>query len=388
MNLRRFLKGSLYWRLILSYLLVILAVSGTLYVASQLFAPLFLARHINTMVRTSHNLELALTVEPEEGQHMLDDLERAYTRAVGQSLFWGLAIAVIVASGIGFFVTKRIVTPLKAMQRASKHIASGYYHERLNILTFDEIGELATTFNAMAATLEQVEAQRVELLSNLAHEFKTPLSSLRGYIDGIEDGLFKPDGETMTACRKQLFRLEYLLRDLALLSKVESGQDKLKPQVFQVKDLFDQVLSTFKPHYETKKVALLSELSKPDLCVYADLEKSVQILSNLILNALRHTPEGGEVNVTAKEQENHIHFTVEDNGMGIATEHLSHVFTRFFRGDEARQQDGSGSGIGLTIAKHYVEAHGGKIGVSSKINHGSRFYFDLPCRDMIHHVST
>ena len=111
-------------------------------------------------------------------------------------------------------------------------------------------------------------------------------------------------------------------------------------------------------------------------------------MSNLILNALRHTTEDGRVSVSAKEQGSYIHFTVEDNGMGIAPEHLPHIFTRFFRGDEARQKDGSGSGIGLTIAKHYVEAHGGEIGVSSKINHGSCFYFNLPSRGVINHVST
>lgn len=340
-----------------------------------MFGPILLDHHVRDMQAAMNR------VTPQTfGAAMASDLGDAYRRALNQSMLWGLLISAGIAGGVGLFVTSRIVAPLKSMQRASQRIAAGRYQDRLDAQAPGEVGDLAGSFNAMAETLAQTERRRVELLASVAHEFKTPLSSLHGYLDGLEDGVFHADTETLTACQRQVRRLERLVADLSLLSRVETGQEQFIKKPVPVRDLLGQALQTFRPQFEERKVTLVVEPAPPSWRVLADSDRTDQVLSNLIGNALRHTPPGGTVKLTALEHDRaEIVFEVRDTGTGVAAEDLPHLFTRFYRGDKARQYDqGGGSGIGLTIAKHYVEAQGGQLEVLAEAGWGSVFAFSLP----------
>ena len=364
---------DLYGRLFISYLLVVATCCLTFFLASEAFAPLLFERHIQSMMTQLGTL--TDTSRPEVVA-MEADLRRSYREATEQAMRWGILGSVIIAGVVSLIVTWFIVSPLRKMKAASSRVASGQYHERLSTNYPGEIGALAGAFNEMAGSLEQTEQRRVELLSNVAHEFKTPLSSLRGYLEGVEDGLFKADTETLGACQKQINRLERLVGDISLLSRVESGQDELDLQGVSVKRLLEQQKAAFRPQFEQKGVRLEVQDVSNSLAVCADPERTAQVLANLIDNALRHTPPGGEVRLSATPRQAEIRFDVADTGEGIQAQDLPHLFTRFYRADKAR--GGSNSGIGLTIAKHYVQRQGGRIGVESVPGGGSRFWFTLP----------
>ena len=362
---------SLYWRLLASYLLIILVGCFTFYLAGDTFAALFFDQHMGGMMQQMRS------VGPMSDL-MVSDLGTAYQQASRQGMVWGMGAAALVAIAVSLFVSRRIVAPVRKMQRASRRIAAGRYQERLNPQAPGEIGELAASFNDMAHALEQTETRRVDLLANVAHEFKTPLSSLRGYVTGLQDGTFTSDDETFEACARQVARLERLVADLALLSRVETGQETLQLEALAVTDLLEAAASSFRPDYGVKGVAL-EVASTMGFYVQADAERTLQVLTNLLDNALKHTPHGGTVSVTTRVQGDETLFEVRDTGEGVSTADLPHLFTRFYRTDKARRHaPEQGSGIGLTIVKHYVERQGGQVGVKSGLGEGSVFWFTLP----------
>lgn len=366
---------SLLWRLFLSYLLVIVVASLSFYLVSEALAPVFLDFHLRPMMGGP-----MFEMMQDPLRQVEADLYAAHTRAMQQALLWAVAGATVVAGVLSLFVARRAIEPLREMQRASRRLAAGQYQERLDSAAPGEIGALARSFNEMARALEESERRRVELLGNVAHELRTPLSSLHGYIEGLEDGVFEPDAATLVACRRQVSRLERLVDDLSLLSRVEAGQESINPQPMRVTELLEQLAAAFLPQFAGKGVKLNLVSVPPALQVYADAQRTSQVLSNLMANALRYTPAGGEVRLSAEAQAPHeVLFRVTDTGQGIPPEALAHIFSRFYRVDKARsREEEGGSGIGLTIAKHFVEAQGGRIGVTSEVNKGSSFWFTLP----------
>lgn len=370
--MRRPKRSSLYWRLLPSYLLVILVAAGTAFLAGEAVAPFFLQRHVDVMMDTLH------THADQSLDEMADDLEAGFRRALTQSLLWALLASGVAATIVGFYVTRRVVNPLKALTKASRRIAGGQYSQRLTSSAPGEIGELAAAFNTMAGTLQHSEERRIQLMADVAHEFRTPLSNLRGYLEGLEDSVFQPE-ELAGPANRQLRRLERLADDLSLLSRVETGQVNLNPEQLSATDLLTAVTEAFRPAFETKGVNLTLNTTGGHK-VWADSERTEQILSNLITNALRFTPPDGTVTLQVEPADNGlIRFEVIDTGIGIPEEQLQHVFNRFYRGDQSRapHPDG-GTGIGLTITKQLAERQGGTIGVSSTPGQGSRFWFELP----------
>jgi signal transduction histidine kinase len=364
---------SLYWRLLISYLLVIGVGSATLYGTGEIFGRFFAQRHLESMGLTFHNL-------PPESDRMLADLREAYRRAFSRSLFWGSLTSVLIAGGVSLFVTKQIVSPIKRIQRASRRIAAGRYGERRDVSAPGEIGELANSFDAMISALNDAEARRVELLGNIAHEFRTPLSSLRGNLEGLQDGLFTLEDETLEVGLREVARLERLVADLSLLAHTEAGQGTVKPERVSLEAICSQTIAALRPLFVAKGVGLRCIPIPPDLMVMVDPHRTAQVLANLLTNALRHTPSGGEVVLWAEVTDSQrVTMYVQDTGEGIPEEVLPHIFTRFYRSDPARRaREGSGSGVGLTIAKHFVEAQGGQIGAENRAGEGSRFWFSLP----------
>ncbi|HHO56040.1 MAG TPA: HAMP domain-containing histidine kinase, partial [Trueperaceae bacterium] len=261
------------------------------------------------------------------------------------------------------------------MQKASSRIAKGNYLERLDASGPGEVAKLAESFNAMAESLEDSEIQRRELIRNLAHEFRTPLSNLKGYLEGLEDGLFDADDEIFTASKQQIDRLERLLNDLALISRVEAKQEQINIKAVKLAEVFKNIEKSLQPSFNAKNIQLDVEIDD-SWQVQADPDRLEQILINLLNNALRHSAANTTVKLWATNNPaNYSTIHVKDQGEGIAKKELKHIFTRFYQVDSARSS--GASGIGLTIAKHFVEAQGGQIFVDSELGKGSHFYFTL-----------
>ncbi len=362
---------SLFGRLFFSYLAIIILGGVIFYVASELAAPILLDHHMQDM-QELHTPPSDVTL-----RLMDEEMKELYRKALTQSILWGILISAAVAIVISLFISRQIVSPIKKMEQVSKRIAEGRYQERLDAKAPAEIGELAASFNEMANTLETIELKRAELIGNVAHEFRTPLSGLRGYLEGFQDKVFRPDDTNVSACLKQVGRLEHLIDDLSLLSRVEAGIERIETQPLYAHKLLEQVKTGFAPTFAQKGVDLqIVQTLREDVQVFADSHRSLQVLSNLVFNALRYTPLGGRVALWISVENDMVVFHVKDTGQGIPEADLPHIFTRFYRADKAR--GGEGSGIGLTIARYFVEAQGGTIHVESRPKEGAHFYFSLP----------
>jgi two-component system, OmpR family, sensor histidine kinase BaeS len=339
--------------------------------AGWAFAPLLLERHVESMMRmSSHGPGF---------ERMAADLDAAYRAALGQSIAWAVAIASLAAVGVAWTVTNRLIRPLQALRDASTAIAAGRRGERLEEGAPGEIGELAASFNAMAAALDDADAVRRRLVNDLAHELRTPVSNLHGYLEALEDGVFELDDATRGALRRQVERLARLVTDLGALHDLEAGQVPIETVRTELAELVRSGAAAVQARFAERGVALSLALPTEDAWVDADAVRTGQVLENLLDNALRHTPSGGSVTVGVTPLAAAVRVEVRDTGPGVAEGERDAVFRRFYRGDPARSPDaGGGSGVGLTIAKALVERQGGAIGVDAAPEGGARFWFTLP----------
>lgn len=297
-----------------------------------------------------------------------------------ESLLIAIAVASVAAVGVSWLFSRGIVAPLRAMASASQRIADGHYDERVQASGADELGQLALRFNQMAEKLEQVEAMRRQLIGDVSHELRTPLTAIKGSMEGLMDGVLPATDETWQQIHQEAERLNRLVDDLQELSRVEAGAYPLDLRPVDVSALAATVAKRLGPQFENKRITLRLDLPADLPRVLADEDRAVQVLTNLAGNALQYTPPGGQVTICAARLGDEVQVAVRDSGVGIAPEHLAHIFDRFYRVDKSRSRAaGGGSGIGLTIAKHLVEAHGGRIWAESGgAGQGSLFAFTLP----------
>ena len=379
------LKTRLGWKLMASYLVVILVGVVTLVVAVEAAIPTAFNRHLlgmQQMIGSLHGME-----------EMSSDLFTNFRAAVTESLLVSTTTALVSAIIVSLFVSRRVVTPIRQMMEASRRIAAGRYQERVDVTSEDELGQLARSFNQMATTLEQTETMRRDLIANVAHELRTPLASIKGYMEGIMDGVLPADPDTYQQIYHEADRLQRLVNDLQELSRVEAGAFELKRHPLAAGELIQQTAARLRPQFEEKGVSLRLNLSADLPLVQADEDRLNQVLLNLVGNALQYTPSGGTVTINAQienpkypkgtlskiQNPAELLISIHDTGLGIPAEHLPHLFNRFYRVDKSRSRAGGGSGIGLTIAKHLVEAHGGHLWAESAgEGQGSLFGFSLP----------
>ena len=287
------------------------------------------------------------------------------------------SLAVAVAMILTFFVSRRILKPVETLARVSRQAAGRDFTVRAQVQSKDEVGELARTFNTMLAELSRTEELRRNLVGDVAHELRTPLTNIRGYVEGISDGVMQPDPETLAAIRGEIHLLTRLIEDLQDLALVESGQMQLKFRSCDMGDLIRGASLAVHPQAQAKSISLeVDEACR--LPIQADAQRVSQVLCNLLVNAITHTPTGGRVQIGAKEVEGCAQVSVRDNGPGIAAEDQSYVFQRFFRVDKSRSRATGGVGLGLTITRRLVEAHQGQIEVISQAGEGAEFRFTLP----------
>jgi histidine kinase len=362
-------------KLFLSYLIVILVGTVVLASAAEFLVPSAFDRHMAAMAVIMGNMA------PE----MELDLFTNFRNAVNEALALAALAAFLVAIVISLFVSRRIVAPVHEMMVASQRIADGHYDERVEVPggsnqeELDELAQLAVSFNQMAAKLEQIEATRRELIGNVAHELRTPLATIKGSMEGLIDGVLPPEAPTFQQIYREADRLQRLVTDLQELSRVEAGAFELNLRPLRVLNLVKATVTGLGRQFEEKGVALEIDLDADLPPVPADEDRIGQVLLNLLGNALQYTPAEGQVRVTACRRGTEVCISVSDTGVGIPAEHLPLIFTRFYRVDKSRARVGGGSGIGLTVARHLVEAQGGCIWAESPgPGQGSIFTFSLP----------
>jgi signal transduction histidine kinase len=288
------------------------------------------------------------------------------------------AVAAAVALGVARWLARGMTQPLRDMAKAARQMERGDYRQRVVTASRDEVGQLAVAFNRMSSELERLEQGRRELVANVSHELKTPISALRAHLENLLDGVEQPNPETLEVMLAQSERLGRLVDQLLELSRLESGELPLRREEVRLRPLVSRVLSEIEVARADRDVELVQEVPEDLPPVFADAERVHQVLFNLLDNAVRFTPSGGRVRVTADRHNGSVDVAVHDTGPGIAPEHLTRVFERFYRVDTSRSRDGGGTGIGLAIARSVVEAHGGRIWAESEPGRGSRFTFELP----------
>ena len=297
---------------------------------------------------------------------------------IGRFLLWGCLIAVGVAVAITFFLSRRILAPVKDLTLAARRLGQGDLSQRVQLKDKGEVQELAQAFNSMASDLGHAEQLRRNLVADVAHELRTPLSNIRGYLEAIRDRIIKPDAATIRSLNEEAMLLSRLVDDLQELSLAEAGELKLFYQAEDIAKLIKQAVTPWQSSVAAKEMSLSLDLPDKLPPVNIDWQRISQVLHNLLENAVAHTGKGGTINVTATKQGDWVEVSVSDTGEGIPVEDLSNIFERFYRVDKSRTRATGGSGLGLTIAKRLVEAHGGNIEAQSEPGRGSRFSFTVP----------
>ena len=319
----------------------------------------------------------------QENSPELGHIELAYRDASALSLGIALLTSLIIAIAVTWVLTRRLRQPLTKLTDAAQELARGHYTVRVpDVGSGTELDTLATAFNAMATQLEDVEDTRRRLLSDLAHELRTPIATLSAYHEGLHDGVTELDENSHAVLAEQTNRLARLADDIDEVSTAEEGRLALDLHPESVGDLIRSAGDGLRDRYMSKDVDLvLDAAGVAGAQVNVDRQRIAQVLTNLLTNALRHTPAGGTVTITGRRDASEVAIVVTDNGEGIPAAQLPHVFERFYRGDSARNRNHSGSGIGLTISKALVDAHGGAItAASAGPGQGARFEVLLPVR--------
>ena len=300
------------------------------------------------------------------------------------TLVWiaGLGLAFVLpmmAIRLAVRAFRGVATPLAEVMNAADAVAEGDLSVRVPEERRGEFGRLAISFNHMVEELERSDQQRRNLTADVAHELRTPLHIIQGNLEGILDGVYEPTQEHLNATLDETRLLSRLVEDLRTLSLAEAGQLPLHLETVDVSELLADVCTSFSGQTEAAGIELRAESTASPLRVTADFSRLDQVLSNLMSNAIRHTPPGGTILLHAAPIEGGVRIAVQDTGEGIPPEDLPYIFDRFWRGDRARTRgSGAGSGLGLAIARQLVRAHGGRIAVESAVGEGTTFTLELP----------
>jgi signal transduction histidine kinase len=301
---------------------------------------------------------------------------------VNNAIWWGGLAAVLLALFLGLFLARRLTQPLRQLTEATRKMTRGELGQQVSTAERGEIGELSTSFNQMSVALAASEKQRQQMLADVAHELRTPLSITQGHIEAMLDGVFEMTPENLALVHEETLLLGRLVDDLRTLSLAEAGQLSLNCVPVNLSDLMVQTVTAFEPLAEAEGVELAADVPADAVMVTADPNRIRQVLGNLLSNALRHVSaaENGPPQVTLSlfNRGDLAQLHVSDNGPGLSLEAQQHIFDRFWRADPARSRNQGGSGLGLAICQAIVDAHDGRIWVESTAGQGATFIVELP----------
>jgi two-component system sensor histidine kinase BaeS len=308
-------------------------------------------------------------LSPQEMQYL--------ARTTRSSLYAALA-AILVALTLGVFLARTLTLPVRELTAATRALAQGEMEQQVPVRSRDELGELAVSFNQMSADLARAVELRRQMTADIAHDLRTPLTVMAGYLEALRDGVLQPSPERFETMHQEARHLRRLVEDLRTLSLADAGELTLNREPVSPGSMVEQAAAACQHQAKQQGIELKVDVAPnlPDVSV--DPDRFAQVLGNLVSNALRHTPAAGQIWLVAARENLRVLLIVQDTGAGIAPDDLPHVFDRSYRGDEARVGDRGESGLGLTIARSLVELHGGTISVESSLGQGTTFTIVLP----------
>ncbi|AOT70232.1 sensor histidine kinase [Geosporobacter ferrireducens] len=301
-------------------------------------------------------------------------------QGVHRIIWLAMGISFLLSTLIIYFVSKRMSSPLQAMGSAAEKLADGDFTQRIVINTEDEIGQVTKAFNGMAEKLETIEENRRNFIAAVAHELRSPLTLIKGFVEGILDGTVeeKDQGKYLQVILKETERLNKLTTNLLDLQKMESDQYPIHLQVFDINELIRRTLLKYDEEIERKSVGVLLQLQGEKMMVSGDRDAIEQVLSNLLDNAMKFIEEEGRIKVISKTHLQKAWISVRDNGIGIPLENQQSIWERFYKVDKSRDRNKEGTGLGLYIVKKIIDRHGERIQVESEAGQGTVFTFTLP----------
>jgi signal transduction histidine kinase len=360
------MKMGLRGRLFFSHLVVMIVGVTSLVIISRVSSPRLFVLHLERLENQGFNL---IDVRTE----LVTGFELAWQR----STIWSVLVGTTAAGGLSYWVSRRIMQRLTEMEQITQKFAAGQMDARLPMSDIPELNGLGASFNRMAASLEGVEARRREVIGDMTHELRTPLTVVRGYLEELADGEIEASPEIYRRLAKETRRLERLVNDLQELSKAEAGYLPINIQRVNLRPLLESLVEKFSDQLLEDGPVLHLECPSMLPLVLADIDRTEQVLVNLLGNAVHYTNEGA-ITIHIEIEASKLWIAVRDTGLGIAPENLTHVFERFWRADQSRDRHSGGTGIGLTISSRLIELQGGQIQVKSQLGIGSTFRFFLP----------
>lgn len=304
------------------------------------------------------------------------DIHQMFLTSIHHYLLWASGVALVVALILSYLLTRRVLRPLSQMTKISRQVAAGDFSSRVDISTKDEVGELGLAFNQMADSLAKVEQLRKNMVADLAHELRTPLTNLSGYLEALNDGVLQPSHKNLAMLQQESSHLVKLVDNLQQLARADAAKAYLNREEVDIVAEIMRMQALYKQNFKDKNIKVATDFKSFGL-VAADRDKLLQALRNLFENCWKYTPEGGTVQLHAEHLDDMIKITFANSGSLIDDNDLPFIFERFFRADRSRTRVAGGAGIGLSITKELIEAHGGRVGADSDET-GTRVWFTLP----------
>ena len=304
--------------------------------------------------------------------------EALFLRRTSQALLFATLGALLIALLLGILLSRTLTRPLQALTRAAHSISAGQLEQQVKVGSNDEIGQLATAFNLMSQEVARVNQLRRQMTADIAHDLRTPLTVISGYIESMRDGVLKPTPQRLALIYSEIERLQNLVGDLRMLSLAEAGELSLNPQRISPHALLERAASLFRHQAEGQGVAIEVDAEEAIPEIWVDEARMMQVLDNLISNALRYTPSGGRITLSAQSSGAEVEICVKDTGEGITADELPYIFNRFHRADKSRHSESGESGLGLAIVKALVESQGGSTSAESTPGRGTTIQLQLP----------
>ena len=311
------------------------------------------------------------------GPYYFNDNDLTFINTLNKMLMGVGIFSLLFALVLGEIMAKRLSKPISRVIASAKQISKGYFADRItDKSSTKEIGQLTTTINDLAETLEKQEVLRKRLSADVAHELRTPLATLQSHLEAMIDGIWKPDNERLKSCHEEILRINRMVGDLERLAKYEGENLVLNKADHDLSELIQHIINNFENDFKSKGIDI--SFNGVEERINADKDKISQVMVNLISNALKYTHQFGSVEIHVKGSDTETEIGVKDTGMGIPPEDLPYIFERFYRADKSRNRMTGGSGIGLAIVKAIVEAHKGSVMVKSDLDKGTEFIVILP----------
>ena len=293
-------------------------------------------------------------------------------------LLYGALVGMVIALVLGIILARNLTRPIRELTRATHAVSEGDLSQQVPVRSRDELGELAQAFNKMSSELSRSINTRKQMTADIAHELRTPLSLILGHAEAVHDGVLPPSTENFEIIREEAARLEHLINDLRILSLADAGELSMQFETVEPQRLIQEVAGLYQFQAQKKNISVKLEID-PDLPdIQVDPGRMTQVLTNILDNALRHTPEGGSITLAARKVEDMVELSVQDTGPGLSIEDADRIFERLYRADPSRYREDGGSGLGLAIAKSIVQAHNGQILAESTPGSGLKIMIRLP----------